>query len=163
VASSDFRYSGELIVTWAEVHRDAKLLVRRLLPAAKWTGIVAISRGGLVPAAIFAREMEIRLVDTICISSYEDKSLGDVKIIKVPERAKADEGRGWLVIDDLVDTGVTMRAARKLLPHAYVATVYAKPAGIPYIDTYVHEVPQTTWIHFPWDTDVTVTPPLARS
>lgn len=163
MASSETRYSAELIVTWAEVHRDAKLLVRRLLPAAKWTGIVAISRGGLVPAAIFAREMEIRLVDTICIATYEDKSRGDVKTIKVPERAQVEEGRGWLVVDDLVDTGLTMRAARTVLPHAYVATVYAKPNGIPYVDAYVHEVPQNTWIHFPWDTDVTVTQPLARS
>ena len=81
MAYSGAIYSGELIVTWAEVHRDAKILVRRLLPATKWTGIVAITRGGLVPAAIFAREMEIRLIDTICISTYEDKSRGDVKLI----------------------------------------------------------------------------------
>lgn len=162
MAVGDAIYAGELIVTWAEVHRDAKLLVRRLLPMAKWAGIVAISRGGLVPAAIFAREMEIRLVDTLCISTYEDKSRGDVKMLKVPEGAAAVGGKGWLIVDDLVDTGVTMRAARKLLPQAYVATIYAKPSGIPTVDAYVHEVPQSTWIHFPWDTDVTVTPPLAR-
>jgi xanthine phosphoribosyltransferase len=163
VAGSSAIYSGELIVTWAEVHRDAKMLVRRLLPMAKWTGIVAISRGGLVPAAIFAREMEIRLVDTLCISTYEDKSRGDVKMLKIPEGAKACDGKGWLIVDDLVDTGVTMRAARALLPQAYVAAIYAKPSGIPTVDTFVHEVPQNTWIHFPWDTDVTVTPPLARA
>ena len=162
MAYSDSVYSGELIVTWAEVHRDAKLLVRRLLPMAKWTGIVAISRGGLVPAAILAREMEIRVVDTICIATYDDKQRGDVNMLKRPERACADEGRGWLVVDDLVDTGVTMRAARKLLPQAYVASVYAKPSGKPFVDTYVHEVAQSTWIHFPWDTDVQVTAPLAR-
>lgn len=159
---NDAGYAGELIVTWAEVHRDAKLLVRRLLPLAKWSGIVAISRGGLVPAAIFAREMEIRLVDTICISTYDDKSRGEVRILKVPDAAVAVQGEGWLIVDDLVDTGVTMRAARKLMPKAYVAAIYAKPSGIPTVDAYVHEVPQSTWIHFPWDTDVTVTAPLAR-
>ena len=162
MAHTDAAYSGELIVTWAEVHRDAKILVRRLLPATKWIGIVAITRGGLVPAAIFAREMEIRLIDTICISTYEDKSRGDVKLIKVPDGALQAQGKGWLVVDDLVDTGVTMRATRELLPEAHVATIYAKPKGIPFVDTFVHEVPQSTWIHFPWDTDVTVTPPLAR-
>jgi xanthine phosphoribosyltransferase len=162
VVYSDAVYSSELIVTWAEVHRDAKMLVRRLLPATKWTGIVAITRGGLVPAAILAREMEIHLIDTICISTYEDKSRGEVKVLKVPDRARAVKGKGWLVVDDLVDTGLTMRTTRELLPEAHVATIYAKPKGVPFVDTYVHEVPQTTWIHFPWDTDVMVTLPLAR-
>ncbi|MCD6074256.1 MAG: hypothetical protein K0Q70_1139, partial [Rhodospirillales bacterium] len=72
------------------------------------------------------------------------------------------QGKGWLVVDDLVDTGVTMRATRELLPEAHVAAIYAKPKGMPFVDSFVHEVPQSTWIHFPWDTDVTVTPPLAR-
>jgi xanthine phosphoribosyltransferase len=153
---------SELIVTWAEVHRDAKLLVRRLLPAKEWAGIVAISRGGLVPAAIVAREMEIRVVDTICISTYEHKARGEPKVLKAPERASIESGKGWLLIDDLVDTGLTMRTARALLPHAHVATVYAKPGGIPYVDTYVHQVAQDVWIHFPWDTDVMVTTPLVR-
>ena len=153
---------SERIVTWAEVHRDAKLLVRRLLPMKEWAGIVAISRGGLVPAAIVAREMDIRVLDTICISTYEDRARGEPKIIKAPERASIEQGKGWLLIDDLVDTGVTMRAAKALLPHAFVATVYAKPGGIPYVDAYVHQVPQDVWIHFPWDTDVIVTTPLVR-
>ena len=153
----------ERIVSWSEVHRDAKSLVRRLLPVAQWTGIVAISRGGLVPATILAREMEIRVVDTICIATYEDRTRGEAKVIKTPERASADQGRGWLLVDDLVDTGVTMRAARAVIPHAHVATVYAKPDGLPYVNTYVHQVPQDVWIYFPWDTDVMVTAPLARS
>ena len=102
------------------------------------------------------------MLDTICISTYEDKARGEPKIIKAPERASVESGKGWLLIDDLVDTGVTMRAARALLPNAHVATVYAKTDGIPFVDTYVHEVPQDVWIHFPWDTDVIVTTPLAR-
>jgi xanthine phosphoribosyltransferase len=156
---------GDRIVSWAEVHRDAKLLVRRLLPATKWTGIVAISRGGLVPAAILAREMEIRVVDTISIVTYDtqnEKMRGEARILKAPERAQADQGRGWLVIDDLVDTGITMKAARAIMPHAHVAAVYAKPEGMVTVDTYVHEVPQNVWIYFPWDTDVTYAAPLAR-
>ena len=45
------------IVTWAEVHRDTRILVRRLMGKGPWQGIVALTRGGLVPAAIVAREM----------------------------------------------------------------------------------------------------------
>ena len=38
-----------------------------------------------------------------------------------------------------------------MLPRAHFATVYAKPAGRPMVDTFVTEVSQDTWILFPWD------------
>ncbi|NQV56363.1 MAG: xanthine phosphoribosyltransferase [Rhodospirillales bacterium] len=152
----------EHIVTWAEVHRDTKILVKQLLSFGPWRGIVGISRGGLVPATILARELDIRYVDTLCISSYDDKSQGRIEIIKQPEDACADRGKGWLLVDDLVDTGGTMRAAKELLPESHVATVYAKPDGMPFVHSYVHEVAQDTWIFFPWDTDLTYTTPIAR-
>jgi xanthine phosphoribosyltransferase len=153
----------EHIVTWAEVHRDTKALVNRLIVAGPWRGIVAISRGGLVPATIFAREMEIRYVDTLCIASYDEKNQSEITLIKSPDEAVADAGKGWLLVDDLVDTGTTMRAAKELLPESHVATVYAKPDGMPYVDTFVHEVAQAVWIFFPWDTDLTYTTPMART
>ena len=34
--------------------------------------IVCITRGGLVPAAIVARELDLRLVETVCVASYHD-------------------------------------------------------------------------------------------
>ncbi len=40
-------------------------------------------------------------------------------------------GAGLLVIDDLVDTGATVKVVRALLPNAHIATVYAKPLGRP--------------------------------
>lgn len=150
-------------VNWLEVHRDAKALVRKLLGVGTWKGIVAVTRGGLVPASIIAREMEIRYVDTICIVTYDEQQMGDVNIIKTPTEAVADKGDGWLMIDDLVDTGATMKAAKELLPMCHVATVYAKPEGLSYVDTFVHEVPQNHWVFFPWDTEPQYIPPLAKS
>ena len=64
-------------VTWDELHRNAKALAWRLVEKGPWTGIVAITRGGLVPAAIVARELELRLIDTVCIVSYDDRSQGE--------------------------------------------------------------------------------------
>ena len=61
----------------------------------------------------------------------------------------AGDGEGYLLIDDLVDTGRTAQAVRQLLPKAYFATLYAKPAGRPIVDTFVKEFKQTKWIHFP--------------
>ncbi|CCQ75256.1 xanthine phosphoribosyltransferase [Magnetospira sp. QH-2] len=152
-----------MIVTWPDVHRDAKYLVRKLLSGQNWKGIVALTRGGLVPAAIVAREMDMRLIDTLCISTYEEQEIGtQATILKAPETAAAEQGEGWLLIDDLVDTGTTLKAARDLLPKAHFATLYAKPEGQPLVDTFLHEVPQDQWVFFPWDTDLQYVVPLAR-
>ena len=57
-------------VSWEELHRTSKALAWRLLELGPFEGIVAVTRGGLVPAAIVARELEIRLIETACLSSY---------------------------------------------------------------------------------------------
>ena len=136
-------------VSWEELHRNAKALAWRLNSIGPFNGVIAITRGGMVPAAIVSRELEIRMIDTICIASYQGEKQEDLNIIK--EVNYPDAGEGWLMIDDLVDTGDTARAVRKMLPKAHFATIYAKPAGRPMVDTFITEVSQDTWIFFPWD------------
>ncbi len=144
-------------VTWDQLHRDSRALAWRLLDRDYFTGIIAITRGGLVPAAIVARELDIRLVETVCVSSYNwQDQRGDVEILK---SLKMD-GEGWLLIDDLVDTGQTAKTVRDMLPKAHFATVYAKPKGRPLVDTYITEVSQDTWILFPWDSEVQYVEPF---
>ncbi len=150
------------IVTWAEVHRDTRILVRRLMNTGPWVGIIALTRGGLVPAAIVAREMSIHVVDTLCITTYDEQIKGNLKILKEPEEAMKTGGEGWLLIDDLVDTGTTMKAALERLPNAHFATVYAKPQGLELVDTYVHDVEQEVWVFFPWDTEPQYARPISE-
>ncbi len=138
--------SHSFTVSWDELHRDTRTLAWRLADNT-YSGIVGIARGGLVPAAIIARELSIRHVDTICIASYDGKIQGEAHLLK----GVAGDGSGLLVVDDLVDTGVTARMVRQLLPKAHIATVYAKPAGQNDVDTFVTMVSQDTWIVFPWD------------
>jgi xanthine phosphoribosyltransferase len=143
-------YTKTYPISWDQLHRDSRVLAWRLLEMPPFKGIVAITRGGLVPAAIIARELDIRLVDTVCVSSYEKKEQqNEVKIFK----SFSGDGKGWLLIDDLVDTGKTAKVVRDMLSKAHFATVYAKPAGRPLVDTYITEVSQDTWILFPWDTE----------
>ena len=146
-------------VSWDQLHRDARALAWRLVSNGPWVGIAAVTRGGLVPAAIIARELDVRLIDTICIRSYhEDKSQGQADILKeIP-----GDGEGWLIIDDLVDTGGTAKIVRSILPNAHFATVYAKPAGRPLVDTFITEVSQDTWILFPWDAELQAVPPIIQ-
>lgn len=151
-------YRKDFPVSWDELHRNARALSWRLAELGPFEGIIAITRGGLVPAAIIARELEVRLVDTVCVSSYEHKDLGKSNVLKKVE--STTDGEGWLIIDDLVDTGTTAKVVREMLPKAHFATIYAKPAGRPLVDTFITEVSQDTWILFPWDMDVAYAPPI---
>lgn len=134
-------------VSWETMQRDVRILAKRLLPATQWTGIIAVSRGGLAPASVLARELGIRYVDTVCISSYDHDNQRDLKVLKKAET----DGEGFIVIDDLVDTGGTAQTIRQMYPKAHFVTVYAKPQGKPLVDDFVREVPQGTWIEQPWD------------
>jgi len=152
-------------VSWEELHRNAKALAWRLLELGPWKGLIAVTRGGMVPAAIVARELDIRLIETVCVVGYHaddsnPQQADETKIIKAP--VGVGDGEGWLVVDDLVDTGRTADVLRKRMPKAHYAAVYAKPLGRPLIDTFVTEVSQDTWIHFPWDVELQFTQPIAN-
>jgi xanthine phosphoribosyltransferase len=146
-----------LTVSWQEFHRDAKALAEQLVAHGPWRGIVAISRGGLVPATIIARALNIRVVETVSVVAYDqfnlgdEENLGEPKITKLPDFAGDDEG--FLIVDDLVDSGSTARVVRAMLPRARFACVYAKPAGRGLADDVLKEVSQDTWIVLPWEQD----------
>jgi xanthine phosphoribosyltransferase len=143
-------------VSWDQLHRDARALAWRLqgqgpLEEGGWKAVVAITRGGMAPAMIIARELDIRMVDTISVKSYNHQTQSEPKVIKAPDMELVGDGTGVLVIDDLVDTGRTLEVVRKHMPNAHIATVYAKPMGRPQVDSFITEVSQDTWIFFPWD------------
>jgi xanthine phosphoribosyltransferase len=154
-------------VSWDQFHRDARALAWRLADRGPHLGIVCITRGGLVPAAIVARELNLRMIETVCIASYHDyKTQGQLEVVKeIAPSVKAlgdGKGKGVIVVDDLTDTGKTVKIVRETLPNAHYATVYAKPQGAPFVDTYVTEVSQDTWIYFPWDLDLTYVEPIKK-
>jgi xanthine phosphoribosyltransferase len=147
-------------VSWDQLHRDARALAWRLQGHGPedggWKAVVAITRGGMAPAMIIARELDIRTVDTISVKSYHSgggkaDQRREAQVLKSPDAALVGEGEGILIIDDLVDSGKTLELVRNLYPKAHVATVYAKPMGKPMVDSYITEVSQDTWIFFPWD------------
>jgi len=140
-------------------------LAWRLAASGPFEAIVAITRGGLVPAAIIARELNLRVIETVCIASYHDyKNQGGLQLMKAiaPSLLEQGESAKILVVDDLVDTGATVKLVREMLPQAHYATVYAKPQGRPMVDTFITEVSQDTWIYFPWDMGLAFQPPIAR-
>jgi len=142
-------------VSWDQLHRDARALAWRLdgqgPDNGAWKAVVAITRGGMAPAMIVARELDIRTVDTISIKSYDRHSRAEAKVLKFPDLELVGDGTGILIIDDLVDSGKTIEVVRAKMPKAHYATIYSKPMGRPQVDTYITEVSQDTWIFFPWD------------
>jgi len=126
--------------------------------------VVAITRGGLVPAAVVARELGIRVVETVGVASYDYDKQGEVTVLKEISASVigANKGKGVLIIDDLVDTGATARVVREMMPEAHFATVYAKPQGRPLVDTFITEVSQDTWIYLPWDMELQFKPPIGH-
>jgi xanthine phosphoribosyltransferase len=153
-------------VSWDQFHRDARALAWRLAGVnGKWRAIVCITRGGLVPAAIIARELDIRLIETVCVASYHDYlAQGELQVLKeiTPDLLK-DEGADVLIVDDLTDTGKTAAVVRAMMPRAHFATVYAKPQGRPLVDTFITEVSQDTWIYFPWDLGFAYQKPISEN
>ncbi len=130
-------YTKTYPISWDQLHRDSRALAWRLLDMNFFRGIVAVTRGGMVPAAIVARELDIHMVDTVCVTSYDwQDQQGEIQILK----PMSGDDEGWLIIDDLVDTGRTAEVVRELLPKAHFATVYAKPAGKPMVDTPSHSI-----------------------
>ena len=164
---SDPGYTKAFPVSWDQLHRDARALAWRLADKGPFEAIVCITRGGLVPAAIVARELDLRVVETVCVASYQghqQQGHGEIAVLKeIAPAIKAiggGTGKGVLLIDDLTDTGKTARVVREMLPEAHFATVYAKPLGAPLCDTFITEVSQDTWIHFPWDLDLQYAQPI---
>src|SRR4051794_30594495 len=151
-------------VSWDQFHRDRRALIWRLNEVGSFHAVIAITRGGVVPAAIVARELGVRIIDTVCIASYDHNKQGDLTVLKgvSADTAKlgGGTGKGLLIVDDVVDSGKTGKMVREMLPDAHFATVYAKPKGRPLVDTFITEVSQDTWIFFPWDTALSFQPPI---
>ena len=147
-------------ISWDQIHRDSRALAWRLdgqgPDDGAWRAVVAITRGGMAPAMIVSRELDIRTVDTISVKSYhaggcKADQQSEAQVLKSPDATLMGDGEGVLIIDDLVDSGKTLELVRQMYPKAHFATVYAKPKGRPQVDTFITEVSQDTWIFFPWD------------
>ena len=73
------------------------------------------SGGGMVPAAIVARELGMGVIDTSSCASYVGENVqGEMKILKSVRSCGG--GEDLLMIGDLADTGATVKLIRAVLP-----------------------------------------------
>ncbi|MCQ2913929.1 MAG: xanthine phosphoribosyltransferase [Alphaproteobacteria bacterium] len=155
---SDVNYFA---VSWGELHRDVRDLVKKLLKSGKkYKKIVGICRGGMIPATIMAEELNVRDLQALCCSSYEGMNRGDVKMIGDIDIKDSED---VLIVDDLVDSGKTAEFVKKAYPKATLAVIYAKPNGKSKADVYCRDVPQDNWVVFPWEGEMRPVEPLVET
>ena len=118
----------DFAVSWQDIHVAAKKLSATLRPVGSWEKMVAVTRGGLVPACLVARDLDIRTIETISIKSYDHQAQTEVSVLKAA--ADCGDGTGILVIDDLADTGNTFRALRQILPPQFAGGVDRFSSGL---------------------------------
>ena len=106
-------------ISWEQIHRDSRALAWRLEKISpqngSWKAVLAVTRGGMVPAMVVARELDLRVVETISVKSYDHQVQSEAKILKSPAEVYIGNGDGILIVDDLVATGGTAIACAELL------------------------------------------------
>lgn len=147
-------YIHKQIITWDDIKRDSALLADGL--RANFTvpdKILAVTRGGLIPAALVTRRLGIKRIETIGLESYHGQVQENT--LKTLKDSHPDFLKNALIIDDLVDTGKTYAFLREITENCLFATLYAKPSGAQFSDYYVKTFAQDTWVDFPWEMDDT--------
>jgi len=155
-------YVDEKYVSWDDVQSLCRKLAEKIhKDRPDMNRMLAITRGGLFPAGILARELNIKLIDTVGIESYSGNEQKEVSEARILKEFNQRFSHNILVVDDLADTGNTLRLLRKSLINPVICTLFVKPEGAGLVDYYAEEVGQATWVRFPWDTARTYVPPIA--
>lgn len=143
-------YTQKQSISWDDIKTDSAALAAKLKAEFQVPDkILAITRGGLIPAALVTRSLNIKVIETMGIETYHDQTQSDlVKILKKCDPAFLKD---TLIIDDLVDTGKTYSYLRDLTENCLFATLYAKPLGAEFTDCYVRDFEQHIWVDFPWE------------
>jgi xanthine phosphoribosyltransferase len=124
----------------------------------KFDAIIAIARGGMTLAHMLGEYYEIREVYSINTIGYEDNhKLGKTVIFNIPDIKSAER---ILVVDDIVDSGDTMKLVIETLSAEYpdssfsTASLFYKEIAVMKPDWYVHIADK--WIDFFWSEDLRV-------
>lgn len=147
-----------LVLDWKAFHDS----VDRLANEMRWQWkvekpkLVAISRGGLIPATILSHALGVPIYHVITAKSYVGaKHTGQTLIQEaaaIPQKAVKD----CIFVDDILDTGGTFTQILSKYSDAKFVTPVAKTAGL-----FMHKdkllvqpalfVSDDTWVKFPWE------------
>ena len=142
--------TNKIYISWEEFHQDTVKLCNKIkADGLEFDKIIAVSRGGLIPAGIIAYELDIRNTETINMSSYDGNVARDDSEIELDQYI-GEVNEKTIVVDDLSDSGRTFKILKNILPKATFATIYAKEKSLSHVDLFEKNMPDE-WIVFPWD------------
>lgn len=133
--------------------------------------IIAIARGGLIPAGAIGYAIGVKAMGTINVEFYTDvgRTLEEPIILPPLMDASGLPGKRVLVVDDVADSGTTLRMVMELLQHQGLnlggrtaaldvrsAVLYRKPRSVVEPD-YCWRITDR-WINFPWSVLPVITP-----
>lgn len=149
-------------LTWNDVEQ-LSLAIAEAVRESGYTfdTIVGVARSGWVPAVIVAHELGVREVATLSIrrnlSDGVDSHKAAPRLVDISPLAQA--GKKWLVIEDIVGSGETVRFIREQYGvdgrDIYVASLVFNAANgdraqvNEMVEFHAREV--TEWVRFPWE------------
>ena len=153
--------SRHLWVSWTEYHRAIEELAALVHGSGwKFDQILCLARGGLRPGDVLSRIFDVPLA-ILSTSSYRENAgtgQGELDIAPAITMARAMLGGRLLLVDDLVDSGVTLQRVQVHLAQAYpavteirTAVIWYKQCSIVKPDYYVQHLPENPWIHQPFE------------
>jgi xanthine phosphoribosyltransferase len=110
-------------------------------------GIVPVAFGGLIPGAMLAYVLGVYDVWPVFAKSYQGQEQKGLSYY-IPPRLKECEGEGYMILDDICDTGVTLRHFMAELPKAKSAALVTKTDD-PHFWALRGE--ERFWYSFPWE------------
>jgi uncharacterized protein len=159
----------ELYVSWSEYRQKIEILAAKIYHSGwDFNQIVCIAKGGLRVGDLLCRIYD-RPLAILSASSYggeENRTRG--KLVFAQHLAMTTEklGSRLLLVDDLVDSGMSLRESIHWLKEHYggdieeirTATIWYKSCSVFAPDYYVDYLTDDPWIHQPFEPYERVTP-----
>ncbi|UFU03137.1 phosphoribosyltransferase [Ruania suaedae] len=146
------------VLPWSRFGEAARELARTVADSG-WMPdlVIAVARGGLVPAGAVAYALDVKAMGTMNVEFYTgvDQTLGEPLVLPPLLDTSALAGARVLVVDDVADSGRTLelvmqrlRAGERPPAQARSAVLYTKPRSVIEPDYTWHRTER--WISFPW-------------
>ena len=143
------------IPSWNQIHKmlinqKEKIRSDNFIPDT----IIAITRGGWIPARLLSDLLEVHDLTTIRVEFYSGPSKTREKPILTQKLSKQIAAKKILLVDDVADSGKSLQIAKNHILQKHptvvkIATLYKKPQSK--IEPNYYEKIAKHWIIFPWD------------
>jgi hypoxanthine phosphoribosyltransferase len=150
-----------LWVSWEDYHRSIELLALKVYDSGwSFDQILCLARGGVRPGDIFSRVFEVPLA-ILSTSSYREAAgtvRGELDIAKYITTTSGSLAGRVLLVDDLVDSGVTLRRVMAHVKEHFTAVtemksavIWVKGCATVQPDYFLEQLPHNPWVHQPFE------------